>query len=144
MYCKAANMIHTIRQIVNDDEKFRNMLRKMNRQFYHSIVTSTTIEDFICKELGISNTIFNQYLRTTNLPILEYEINGQYLNYRWTNTITGFNMPIDISTNSKQLRISPSDKWKRIKIGKETNNIIKANPNYYIQLNRITTIEEKN
>lgn len=144
MYCKAANMIHTIRQVVNDDEKFRNMLRKMNRQFYHSIVTSTAIEDFICKELGISNTIFNQYLRTTNRPILEYEINGQYLNYRWTNTVTGFNMPIDISTDSKQLRISPSDKWKRIKIGKETNNIIKTNPNYYIQLNRITTIEEKN
>jgi len=144
MYCKAANMIHTIRQIVNDDEKFRNMLRKMNRQFYHSIVTSTAIEDFICKELSISNTIFNQYLRTTKLPILEYEINGQYLNYRWTNTITGFNMPIDISTDSKQLRISPSDKWKRIKVGEETNNIIKANPNYYIQLNRITTIEEKN
>ncbi len=35
MYFKGASLVHTIRQIINDDEKFRVLLRSLNKDFYH-------------------------------------------------------------------------------------------------------------
>lgn len=50
MYPKGANMIHTIRQVINDDAKFKAILRGMNKTFYHQTVTTKQIEDYISKE----------------------------------------------------------------------------------------------
>ena len=65
MYYKAANMIHMLRQLTNDDSKWRNILRKLNNNFYHKVVTSNEIEKFLSNEIGIDSPFFNQYLRDT-------------------------------------------------------------------------------
>jgi aminopeptidase N len=49
MYAKGANMIHTIRTIMQNDSLFRKMLRDMNSNFYHKTVTTKEIESFIAK-----------------------------------------------------------------------------------------------
>ncbi|MDQ3193474.1 MAG: M1 family metallopeptidase, partial [Bacteroidota bacterium] len=46
-YAKGSNMLHSIRHSMNDDEKFRNILRDMNKTFYHQEVTTAQIENFI-------------------------------------------------------------------------------------------------
>ncbi len=38
MYYKGGNMLHTLRQILNDDEKWRDILRGLNKDFYHQVV----------------------------------------------------------------------------------------------------------
>ena len=53
MYYKGSNMIHIIRQLVNDDEKFRLMLREMNKKFYHQTVSGVEVEDFINNYLSL-------------------------------------------------------------------------------------------
>ena len=35
MYYKGSNMLHTLRQLIEDDEKWRQILRGLNSEFYH-------------------------------------------------------------------------------------------------------------
>ena len=73
MYYKGGNMLHTIRQIVDNDEKWRQILRGLNSTFYHQTVTTKQIEGYISQQAGIDlSTVFNQYLRDTRVPTLEY------------------------------------------------------------------------
>jgi aminopeptidase N len=69
MYYKGGNMLHTIRQVINDDEKFRAILRGLNSKFYHSVVTTKQIESYMSEQSGKDlSKIFDQYLRTTKDP----------------------------------------------------------------------------
>ena len=68
MYYKGANMLHTIRQLVNDDEKWRNILRGLNKDFYHQTVNTKQIEDYISEKANLDlSSVFDQYLRTTEI-----------------------------------------------------------------------------
>jgi aminopeptidase N len=99
MYYKAGNMLHTIRQLVGNDGIFRQMLHTLNRDYHHKTVTTQEIEAFISKytKLDLSK-VFDQYLRTTQIPKLLYRITGNTLHYQWVNCIPGFNMPVKILT----------------------------------------------
>ncbi len=137
MYYKGGNMIHYIRQVINNDEKFRQLLRGLNKQFYHQTVTTLQVENYINSFTGINfSSLFNQYLRTTKIPVLEYSFNNNRLAYRWQNVVTDFNMPVEISIDSSKfskMRLHPTQKWKYVK-NKNTyplNNLL-VNPNYYI------------
>ncbi|HJU46282.1 MAG TPA: M1 family metallopeptidase [Chitinophagaceae bacterium] len=69
MYWKGANMLHLIRQKINNDEKFRSILRGLNKDFYHQTVTTKQIENYISKRSGIDfSEVFDWYLRTTKAP----------------------------------------------------------------------------
>ena len=131
MYYKASNMIHTIRQVIDNDEKFRSILRGMNKKFYHQTVTSRQIEDYINDESGINfDKVFNQYLTTVQIPILESKVENGQLLYRWNNCLPGFNMPIKIYNSSGVLMwIHPTETFKNApKEIKEIN----ADENFYI------------
>ncbi len=116
MYFKGANMLHTLRQLVEDDEKWRNMLRGITREFYHQTVTTKQIEDYISAEFGKDLTeFFNQYLRTIKIPILEYMVDKKTLRYRYTNIIEGFDMPIQIKVNDREGWLFPNAEWQTMK-----------------------------
>tara|TARA_R110002049_G_scaffold329_17_gene1908 strand:+ start:2597 stop:4222 length:1626 start_codon:yes stop_codon:yes gene_type:complete len=113
MYYKGANMLHTIRQLVDDDEKWRTILRGLNKEFYHETVTTKQIEDYIMEESGIDLIpFFNQYLRTVKIPLLDYKLNGQQLLYRYTNIVEGFDMPLKVNLNGTEAWIYPTADWK--------------------------------
>jgi aminopeptidase N len=83
MYDKGANMLLTIRQLVDDDTRWRGILRGLNKTFWHQTVTTKEIEDYISRESGINlSKVFDQYLRTTKIPTLEYKLQGNRLSYR--------------------------------------------------------------
>lgn len=95
MYYKGANLIHTIRTIVNNDTLFREMLREMNQTFYHQIVTTQQIENFMSQKLNLDlSLIFDQYLRQTNPPTLSIKEKGNRVLYRWEKCIPNFEMPL--------------------------------------------------
>ncbi|MEL0651275.1 M1 family metallopeptidase [Algibacter sp. TI.3.09] len=115
MYYKGANILHTLRQLIEDDEKWRQMLRKMNVTFYHQTVTTKQIEDFLSEESGIDLTaFFNQYLRSVKIPTLEYSINKKELKYRWTNIVTDFDMPLEVKINDENVWLKPTSEWKTL------------------------------
>ncbi|MFL5753842.1 MAG: M1 family metallopeptidase, partial [Bacteroidia bacterium] len=115
MYPKAANMIHSIRQIMNDDEKFRQMLRGMNQTFYHKTVSTQEIENYIGNAVGKDlSKIFDQYLRTVQVPKLKYKVQKGVLTYQWSNCVKGFDMPLRVFTGSEYVFIDPTEKMKKI------------------------------
>lgn len=132
MYYKGGNMLHTIRQIINDDEKWRQILRGLNSTFYHQTVTTQQIEEYISQQAGIDlSTVFNQYLRDTRVPTLEYYIKDKLLVYRWINCVDGFNMPIQIALNGKISNIQPKKDWQVFTLD-ATNPKITIDTNYYV------------
>lgn len=132
MYYKGANMLHTLRQIVNNTDKWRAILRGLNQEFYHQTVTTHQIETYLSTAVGINLTpFFDQYLRNTQIPTLEYYFKGSLLGYRWTNCVTGFNMPIKIVINDQEKWISPKTKWQN-EDHKSAINKIAVDENFYV------------
>ncbi|WP_308993025.1 M1 family metallopeptidase [Mariniflexile litorale] len=137
MYPKGGNMLHTLRQLVTDDEKWRQILRGLNRTFYHQTVTTQQIEAYLAKETGIDlSHFFNQYLRTTKIPTLEYSIKNKELKYRWTNIIDKFDMPIQVSINEKEAWIFPTAEWK-IKVLDDKNASFEIDPDFYVNTKKL-------
>ncbi|MBC3759378.1 M1 family metallopeptidase [Hyunsoonleella sp. SJ7] len=132
MYFKGANMLHTLRQLIEDDEKWRKILRKMNVEFYHQTVTTQQIESFLSKETGIDLTeFFNQYLRTIQIPTLEYSIDKKSLKYRWINIVEGFDMPIQIEINGESQWLFPKADWHILKTDSKIKSF-EIDPGFYV------------
>ncbi len=133
MYYKGGNMLHTIRQLVNNDHKFREILRGLNKTFYHQTVTTAQVENYISTNAKMNfSKIFDQYLRTTQVPVLEYKIDGHKLSYRYTDCVNGFQMPLKITFKTTQW-IKPSKQWQQLNLYPEGNNSFSVDPNFYIR-----------
>lgn len=135
MYYKGANLLMMLREILSDDDTWRDMLRGLNKDFYHQTVSSKQIEDYLSKTLQRDlQPVFDQYLRDTRIPILEYRIapNGN-LFYRWVNCNDDFVMPVKIIINGKTQLIEASAKWGRT-AGVDANARLQVHPNFYVGL----------
>jgi len=132
MYYKGGNMLHTLRQIVNDDEKWRAILRGLNEDFYHKVVRGSQIEDYLSEKTGINlKPVFDQYLRDTRIPVFEFYVKGNELTFRWTNCVNGFDMPLKIWVSGKETLINPRTMFNTIKLNGE-NEEIKIDPEFYV------------
>ncbi|MFT5884266.1 MAG: aminopeptidase N [Arcticibacterium sp.] len=116
MYYKGGNMLHTLRQWVGDDNLWREILRGLNKTFYHQTVTTSQIENYIAQEAGLDlNGFFTQYLRTTQVPVLEWKKCGKKIRYRYADTVEEFNLPLEVTIDHNPTTISPNKKWRRIR-----------------------------
>jgi len=132
MYYKGGNMLHTIRQIVDDDEKWRGILRGLNKDFYHQVVKGSQIEEYMTSKVGINlKPVFDQYLRDIRIPVFEYYVKDKTLTFRWNNCVQGFNMPLRIYVSGERKDIVPTSRFATIDIGTE-NPVIIVDPNYYV------------
>lgn len=112
-YYKGANMLHTIRQLIDNDEKWRQILIGLNKDFYHQTVSSKQVEDYIMQKSGLDlNVFFNQYLRTTMIPKVEYKVEDNKLKFRYTDILKNFKMPVIAIINGKEEWIEPTSEWK--------------------------------
>lgn len=112
MYYKGANILHTLRQLLEDDTKWRNILRGLNSQFRHKTVSSKQVEDYISEKSGIDLTEFwQQYLRTVMIPRLEYKLEGKEVRFRYTEIVEKFDMPVMVLVNGKEEWIFPKADW---------------------------------
>ncbi|NNE33292.1 MAG: M1 family metallopeptidase [Winogradskyella sp.] len=130
MYYKGANMLHTLRQLIEDDELWRKILRGLNSEFYHQTVTTKQIEDYMSKMTNKDlSAYFNQYLRDTRIPTLEYKIEGNNIKFRYVNIVDGFDMPIEVKIGGKTEWIFPNSEWKTKSI---ESSDFKVDRDYYI------------
>jgi aminopeptidase N len=140
MYNKGANLLHTIRQVIDNDSVFRNILRGLNKDYYHKTVDTKEVEAYFSKKSGKDlSKIFDQYLRTTRIPVLEYKIAGNKLLYRWTNSINGFNMPIKMVLSFTTITwIAPTTEWQEKTMdGWQTGYSIATDNNFYITVKKV-------
>lgn len=97
MYPKGGIMLNLVRTIINNDEKWREILRGLNKTFYHQTVTTEEIVNYINQQSGLNLTsIFDQYLRYKNIPTLEFRFQNNQLLARWIADVNGFKMPVKI------------------------------------------------
>ena len=137
MYYKGANLIHMTRILLDDDKKWRELLRGMNKEFGLKTTTTEEIVAYINKITGKNlSKIYDQYLRYAQIPVLEHKQEGNLVSYRWQADVENFDMPIRIKRGDKMEWIRPEKEWKKIKLNSEFSPDIL---NFYIRLKKIET-----
>jgi aminopeptidase N len=132
IYFKGGNLLHMIRQLVKNDDQWRDILRGLNQEFYHQTVETAQIEQYISKHAGRDlSKVFDQYLRTTQIPQLEYTLRRGKLKYRWTQCIAGFDMPIKVSLDQQPMQmLFPTTAWQTLKVAGKR---LEIDDNFYVQ-----------
>ncbi len=132
MYYKGGNILNMLREIVKDDGKWRAILRGLNREFYHQTVTTRQVEEYIAQEMGMDlSGFFDQYLRNSTIPILEYYFSDDHtLNFRWANCIKSFTMPVDLELGDTRMRVVPTTQWSELKVARRSG--VSVDPDYYV------------
>lgn len=136
MYYKGNNMLHMIRQIVDNDSTWKSILRGLQKDFYHQTVTSKQVESYINERTEYDlSPVFDQYLRHTDIPTLQYKLKGDTLKYRWKADVQDFDMPIRVTTaNNRYSWIYPvTDKWKSTEISLDKTAEFSIDNNFYVK-----------
>ncbi|MEI6586288.1 MAG: M1 family peptidase, partial [Sediminibacterium sp.] len=141
---KTSNMLQTIRNAMNDDAKFRIILRNLNANFYHQTVTALDIQSSMSTDAGFDlSKIFEQYLKGIQIPVLELTVSqdDKKLVYRWTNCVDGFNLPIYVTTATGKKKLLPkSNEVSTIDLAAGEASFFNAKAiefNYYIKVKEI-------
>ena len=133
MYPKGGNMLHTIRQVINNDEKWRSILQGLNAEFWHQTVTTGQIESYISQKSGIDfSKVFDQYLRTTQIPLVRYKIDGDTVSYRYERVVKGFAMPLRVRINGLEMIMTPNETTQTFKFPEEIKTF-EVDRNFYVE-----------
>ena len=134
MYYKGGSMLHMIRQLVDDDDRWRGILRGLNSTFRHQTVTGKQVQDYISEHAGIDlGKVFQQYLTTTRIPLLEYRVAGDSISYRWTDVVPGFAMPVKVWLSpSDSTLLHPTQSWTSTALPAGAGKQLRVDENYYV------------
>jgi aminopeptidase N len=135
MYYKGGNLMNMIRTIINDDEKWRSILRGLNKTFYHKTVTYNDIVDYVSAKAGENlNPVFDQYLKHKNIPTLNFMFVEGKLYCRWIADVAGFNMPVKVRIKGGEYQfIKPTTHFEPVDIKDAKKDNIEVDTfNYYI------------
>lgn len=132
MYFKGAAMVHTLRQVINNDEQFRDLLRGINKTFYHQTLTSKQLENYIIDQTNLDlKGFFYQYLKTVKVPEIQYKIKNGVFSYCYKNTVEGFNIPVRFFVDKKEVWLHPSQKWQEFSLPTKDSEV-QLDENFYI------------
>jgi len=134
MYYKGGNMLHTIRHVIANDTTWRAILRGLNAEFRHRIVTGRQVQDYISAKAGMDlSKVFAQYLTTTKVPVLEYRLDGSSLTYRWADVVPGFAMPVDVVTGAQRSqRLTPTESWQTTTLALDRPDAFHVDEDFYV------------
>jgi len=135
MYAKGSAVLNMVRTIINDDEKWRMVLRGLNKNFYHQTVTYDQVVNYISKQSGIDfRPMFDQYLHFKNIPKLEFSSKEGQVVFRWQADAKNFAMPVRVKIHGGPYQfISPNSTFQALKItGATPQNIEVDTLNYYL------------
>lgn len=139
MYPKGGNMLHTIRAIIDDDARWRGILRGLGRTFRHQTVSGQQVRDYISREAGTDlGRVFEQYLTTIRIPAFEFKVEGSTLSYRWNNVVAGFDMPLKVSIPAMGTRLlHPTEAWQTMAVTSPEAAELVVDENFYVTTRRV-------
>ncbi|NBL64157.1 M1 family peptidase [Flavobacterium sp. NST-5] len=133
-YFKGAQMLHTLRNILNDDSHWWKILREFAETYKHQIVDREMVVSFFNKKFNYNlNPFFAQYLEYTNIPELEFFQTKKELTLRFVTDVKNFKMPIWINIDGVDHKIEISNNWTSVKI-KKRSDINFHESHFYIKL----------
>ena len=121
MYFKGSLMLHTLRNLIEDDKLWFEIIKGIANEFKYQTIDGQVIINYINEKSGKDFTdFFNQYLKNKEIPEFQYKFQQEGRNitllYRWE-AITNFDMPILINTGRKDFWVYPNEQWKEIDLG---------------------------
>src|SRR5690554_4958578 len=139
MYYKGALMLNTIRHIVNDDEKWWQLILDYSNHFKHQIIEADDVIEFFTKQSKIDlKPVFEQYLYHSDLPELQIKPVKNGFNYYWQTDVKNFEMPVEITLNGKEVRLKATNKPQFYKIKERKKTMIDVTLNkFYVKANFI-------
>ena len=134
MYPKGGNMLHTIRHLIGDDGRWMGILRGLNTEFRHRIVTGTQVRKYIAARAGLPlEKVFEQYLTATAIPVFEYRLDGNRLSYRWADVVPGFDMPVRVRVApDSAVRLAPTTSWQTAALPLRYPEDFAVDENFYV------------
>lgn len=138
-YFKGALFLHTLRGVVNDDEKWFKLLRDVYQRFKYQNIMTEDLVQFFNARLGQNLTpVFDQYLRRTALPTLELAFNESEgtLAYRWNVAERAFAMPIRVGSKGVWRTIRPTTDWAVEPNTVKPDDIDIATDRYYVNVSK--------
>lgn len=99
IYTKGAWFLHTLRFAIKNDSLFKDILKTFAVENRESYVSTEDFLTLVNEKTGSDyGWIFQQYLYQREPPVLVYgilySISGNMVEYRWENTVEGFNLPV--------------------------------------------------
>jgi aminopeptidase N len=118
IYPKGAVMLHTLRNVINNDKIWFEILKDLHADFRHQTVDTQQIIKYINQKAQQDLTyFFRQYLYHPLPPRLQYRKNGKHWEARWQAETPNFKMPIEIEVKNGQFkRFEISPEWKKLAI----------------------------
>jgi aminopeptidase N len=143
MYVKAAFMIHYIRLWMDDDEKFREILQYLSIKYHLKNINAAQMEAALIRMTGKKlMPLFNQYLRTILVPVLEYQFSAKSFSFRWNNVVSNYEVPVKVNFGKGEKWISPKTTWKKISLKKgESAKAFKIAEGFYLKSQEIKKTE---
>ncbi|MHB1224237.1 MAG: M1 family metallopeptidase [Gemmatimonadaceae bacterium] len=139
MYDKAGNMLHMIRQVIDDDARWRSILRGLNSTFRHRTVSGAQVQAYINEHSGHDfGRLFEQYLTTTRIPVLEVRRSGDDVMYRWQDVVPGFDMPVRVTAAGRPFQwIRPTEGWQTLRAPMPAGGRLLVDPNFYVWMRHL-------
>jgi aminopeptidase N len=122
VYPKGCMMLHTLRNVIDNDSVWFDLLRGLQTRFRYKTVTTEDIVDHISMTLNKDyRPFFDQYLRHAAIPELQLKFkqgnSGLEIQYRWKTDEKGFDMPVKVTVQKNKFDfIYPGPEWKTITI----------------------------
>ena len=121
MYFKGSLMLHTLRNLIEDDKLWFEIIKGISNDFKYQTIDGQVIINYINEKSGKDFTdFFNQYLKNKEIPEFQYKLQKEGRNitllYRWE-AIDNFDMPILINTGRKDFWVYPNEQWKEMDLG---------------------------
>ena len=120
MYSKGSLMLHTFRNVLNNDTLWIKLLRDIQNHFRYQTLSADELIKFINQQTNTDYTyFFDQYLHFTDPPILEVKLqpSGKNLSvkYRWVTNVKNFRMPVKVTKTADRFGfIYPTTEWKTV------------------------------
>lgn len=144
MYTKGGLMLHTLRNVIDNDELWFNMLRSLQHHFKYQTVTTGDIVGYVNKATGKDLTyFFDQYLRFGSIPQLQIAITQKgldlQLQYRWKADVKDFHMPVKVTTAKNSLAfLFPTENWQSLSLPNMSEKDFKVDlDDFYVSVQKV-------
>ncbi|SFS01919.1 Carboxypeptidase regulatory-like domain-containing protein [Granulicella pectinivorans] len=109
MYFKGALFLNTLRSVLHDDKEWFALIHDFYQTYqYKTLMTEDVVKFFNDRTSRDLTPVFNQYLRHTEIPLLEVKLADGNIQYRWQTDEFGFAMPIQVGSRM----LTPTNRWQ--------------------------------
>jgi aminopeptidase N len=148
MYMKGANVLHTLRNAINDDKLWFELIYGIAQEFRIKNTNTEEIVGYINRKTGKNFTpFFDQYLRHADIPTFQYSIKGKgkkaVLQYRWLADVKDFNMPVKVGFGKEANKlIYPTTQWQTSSEKGNPNSFKVDTDAFYILTEKLSDIKK--